>query len=250
MNRPPLSIKIISLYLILCGLCGIVIILLGGLRLAHNVVLGWQLSGALAVYYNMCILGFLPLWIGAGLWHLEEPARRRAIAYLLFFSINPMFSIFVPTVRAKAIEFMIGLNAQLTSAVAFQSVVLNWLAGLSTGILFIWFLIKRRGSFSTSKATTRVPEPAQPDTAVIRAFKRRCVAQLVICVLSLIAIAIIAVSGRLEWLIMDLALIGLFTVFNMRCPRCDVYYRYKRISNSPKINASYCYNCGIQLRGK
>ncbi len=226
------------------------VILLGGSRLAHNVVLGWQLSGALAVYYNLCILGFLPLWIGAGLWHLEEPARRRAIAYLLFFAINPIFPIFLPTVRANAIDFMIGLDARLTPSAALQSLVLNWLVGLSTDMLSIWFLIKRRESFSTSKAATSLPEPAQPDTAVIQAFKRRCVAQLVICLLSLIAIAIIALSGRLEWLILELALMLLFNVFNMRCPRCDVYYKYKRSSNSPKINASFCYNCGVQLRGK
>ena len=249
MNRP-LSVKLISLNLILSGLFGVVITTLGGLRLAHNVVLGWEISGLLAAYYNLCMVGFFPLLIGADLWHLEERSRRRAIAYLAFFAVNPIIPMIFPTVRANTIQFMVGLNARLTPSAAFQSLVVNWLTNLSTGILSIWFLIKRRGAFRTSKVGVSLPELTGPNDTIIRAFKRRCIAQIVICLLSLIGITIIAISGRLEWLIIGIAFVSLFTIFNMRCPRCGVYYKYKKISNSPKINASYCYNCGVQLRGK
>ena len=142
----PLSISIMGWYLVVSSILGAAMAIFKVPAFVLGAVItGW---GALGVYTLFTVA---QLYLGTGLLHLQEHARKGAIAYCCFGILNSLLAMLPPGFEQK-LEIMrreapalfpAGMPAQMPQPIWVFAVM-----GMAFIAIPIWFLVRQRDAFS------------------------------------------------------------------------------------------------------
>ena len=140
MTKPPsprpLSIKILAvLYLV-----GVPVSILMGSLAKPGIIFGITVHGWIGTLSNLCLVG-LSLYLGFGLWRLQEMARKIAIWWQVYALANLWLYLFLFLAQLDTSAVNENTRRGMTSALTGSTI---------SAVTITWFLIKRKSAFTKS----------------------------------------------------------------------------------------------------
>ena len=142
----PLSIKVLAIEHFISVPATILLLVLFK---DAGVIFGVTIHGWVTVLFTLCYAG-LALYLGFGLWKLQERARKIAIWYWVYALVNIWLYTFNPATQIEVTKVVRGVLGTPSTGQLDTSplrTLPNAIGVTITSILSIWFLIKRKSAF-------------------------------------------------------------------------------------------------------
>lgn len=146
----PLRMKLISIYLIIGGLFGLIITLLLS-DAARAVAIGVDITGPAAFLYSL-FTDFVSIYLGPGLWYGEARAKQIGRWYLAYIILNHVLQVLNPQMREIAIGTIVRAGLA-TRQEATLFVIGTWVIAICWNS-FIFLLLWERGKTKTHPASS------------------------------------------------------------------------------------------------